>query len=163
MQIILSGDSLADIAEKATALAREIGGAITTATAIPADAGKPKDKAKDKPNDKTKADLSAAEQRRLAAAATVVDSDDETAAEEDDETDPLAEDDEVALTMDDVKAVLLEVREAMPDKPSIISEIVGKFGKKKLSDLDAADYSKVVEHAKSLLDAAKAAKKNKKK
>ena len=123
-----------------------------------------------KPTDKPPA-ISAADKRKLEASATVVepkgeakDEVEETVEETEDPLDEAPEKDAaVALTAEDVRAVLLEVREGLPNNPSVISEIVAKFGKKKLSELDPADFPAVVEHAKKLLAEGKAAAKKAKK
>lgn len=72
------------------------------------------------------------------------------------EGDGSAEDGEEALTHDDVKKLLIEVRGAYPKDATIISTIVKEHGKAaKISDVDEALLPAVAAHCRSLLAKAK--------
>lgn len=77
-----------------------------------------------------------------------------------DEDDPLADDepasDEEALTFEDVKKLLVAVREANPTKTTIIKEIVKEHGgAEKLSDVAEKKWPAVAAYARKLLAAKK--------
>jgi hypothetical protein len=119
------------------------------------------------PGKETKAPT-AAETKAAAKAAAKAIADAAAAAAETDETDPLDEgttDDDAlgeseALTHDDVKKLLIEVRGAFPKDATIISTIVKEKGKQaKISDVDEALLPVVAAHCRELLAKAAKAKK----
>lgn len=104
--------------------------------------------------DKKKADAAAkkkAEEEAAAAAAAAE-------AEALGETDDTVEDDsaEEALTNEDVKKLLIEVRTAYPKEATIISQIVQEYGKaKKISEVADENLPAVAAHCRELLKKAK--------
>ncbi|KAH2035924.1 hypothetical protein KXW51_006157, partial [Aspergillus fumigatus] len=80
----------------------------------------------------------------------------EAAKAETDETDPLDEgsdgDEAEALTHDDVKKLLVEVRGKHPQDATIVSKLVAEHGKaKKLSDVDEALLPAIAAACRTLL------------
>lgn len=101
-----------------------------------------------------KAAKKAADEAAAAAAAAAAEAD--ALGESDGEADGEADVEEEALTHDDVKKLLIEVRGAYPKDATIISTIVKDKGKAaKISDVDAKLLPAVAAHCRELLKKAK--------
>lgn len=161
-QITISGKTKEELITSATSLVALLGGTAAAAlsilsasdqarlrgdaTVVPPKADKEPTAAEKKAAEK--AAKKAAEDAAKAAAAEVED-------EAIDDGDPLGENDEAegeALTREDVKALLIEVRGAYPKEATIISQIVREHGKQaKISDVDEKLLPKVAARCRELL------------
>lgn len=162
-QLTVTGKDFAELKIEAERLVALLGGASpktesvlsaseqarlrTDATVVP-----PKDKVVDKKAEKAAAKKAAEE--AAAAKAAAEESTDEGEASDDD---VLGEADETeALTHDDVKKMLIEVRSAYPKEATIVSQIVKDFGKAaKVSEVDAKLLPAVAKRCKDLMAKAK--------
>lgn len=99
-----------------------------------------------------KAAEKAAKEAAKAAAAAEVETANETPSDDDVLEENTGTDETEELTHDDVKKLLIAVREAKPKEATIISDIVKKFGKaSKISEVDTANLPAVAAHCKKLL------------
>ena len=97
-----------------------------------------------------KAETAAAKKARLAAEAAAA----ETAAADEpavDEVDPLGDAPAAAdeVTLEDVRAALVEMKEARTDKPTIVADIVKEFGVARLNEIPAEKFAAVLARAKA--------------
>jgi hypothetical protein len=163
LQITISGKTIEELAASATSMAALLNGASTATVAVlsPSEQARLRgDATVVPPNGKeptaaeTKAANAAAKKAAEEAAKAEVEAGDDAG------DDPLGENDDdalgEALTHDDVKKLLIEVRGAYPKDATIISTIVKEYGKSaKISDVDAKLLPVVAAHCRTLLAKAK--------
>lgn len=161
--ITISGKTTEELSANAAAMIALLGGtsakAVTVlsasdqarlrgdATVVP-----PSNKADTKPL--TAAEKKAAKKaaEEAAAAAEADDSTDESDSAEDDVLGEAEGNEDEAVTQDDVKKLLIEVRGAYPKDTTIVSKIVKEHGKAaKLSDVEDKQLPKVAAHCRELL------------
>lgn len=162
-QITISGKTTEELSANAAAVVALLGGTSAKAVTVLSDNDQARLRgnatvvppSKDKPltaAEKKAAAAAAKKAAEEAAAAESEESADETEAAEDDVLGEAESAEEEAVTQDDVKKLLIEVRGAYPKDTTIVSKIVKEHGKAaKLSDVDDKHLPKVAAHCRELL------------